>query len=536
MNKKILEALQTALQQLKIEYTEQIIVEKPNNKVNGDYSSNIAMRLAKQLHKNPMEIAETISQVIKEEYIENIKVEKPGFINFYLNKNYLLENILRINSDPMFGQLEPKQLKINVEFVSANPTGNLHVGHARGACYGDALCRILSASGYDVTREYYVNDGGNQINNLGISIKERYKEICGLESNLGDDCYHGQEIIDIAKDLYDKNGDALLNEEITYFCNIGIKILLEKIKSDLKELNVYFDIWSSEKQIRKNGMVEKALESLKEKGYTYENEGALWLKTTEYGDDKDRVLVKSDGTYTYFTPDIAYHLDKIERGYDKLIDILGADHHGYIPRLKAAVEMLGKKRENIEAEIVQMVRFVRGEEIVKFSKRTGNAITINELIEEVGKSAVRYFFVMRSLDTQMDFDIELAKKQSNENPVYYVEYAHARCCSILKEAEKKNIAISNKFNKINIESCYDLLTKLYDYEKIIETAANKRSPHILTNYIYELASIFHSYYSNQKVLTDDIELSEETLAIINATRITINKALGLLGIEAREKM
>ncbi len=536
MNKKLEDIIKTSLTKMDIEIPDEIIIEKPNNKLNGDYSTNIAMRLAKNLHKNPIEIAHSIADLINEEYIEEVKVEKPGFINFFLNKKYLLDNIKRINEDDKYGILPKKNIKVNVEYVSANPTGNLHVGHARGACFGDSLCRILSASGYDVTREYYVNDGGNQINNLGISIKERYKEKCGLDCNLTDDCYHGKEIIDIAEELYSEYSNELLDKDIEYFCNLGIEKLLSKIKEVLETLNVSFDIWTSEKTLRKNGMVEKALESLKEKGYTYEQDDALWLKTQEYGDDKDRVLVKSDGTYTYFTPDIAYHLDKIERGYDKLIDILGADHHGYVPRLKAAVQMLGKDKENIETEIVQMVRFVRGEEIVKFSKRTGNAITIEELIEEVGKSAVRYFFVMRSLDTQMDFDLELAKKNSNENPVYYVEYAHARCCSILKEAEKKQLTISTEFNKISVDSCNELLSKLYEYENVIESSAAKRSPHILTNYIYELSSIFHSYYASDKVITDDYELSKEKLAIINATRIIISKALMLLGIEAREKM
>ena len=536
MNNKLCTTIQTALHNLNIKTNQEIVVEKPNNKANGDYSTNIAMRLAKELKNNPFDIATTIAEKINETYIKEIKVEKPGFINFYLDEKYLLDNIIRINNDNNFGELEKKNEKINVEFVSANPTGLLHVGHARGACYGDALCRILSKAGYDVTREYYVNDGGNQINNLGISIKERYKEICGLDCNLGEDCYHGKEIIDIAKELYEQNQDRLLDKDIDYFCSIGVEKLLSKIKEDLKNINVTFDVWTSEKKIREKGMVERALEKLKNNNYTYEQDGALWLKTTSLYDDKDRVLIKSDGTYTYFTPDIAYHLDKIERGYDRLIDILGADHHGYVPRLKSAVEMLGKKANSIEAEIVQMVRFVRGEEIVKFSKRTGNAITIEELVDEVGKSAVRYFFVMRSLDTQMDFDLELAKKTSNENPVYYVEYAHARCASILSEASKKGLTISNKFNKINIESSSELLSKIYEFENTLLNAAEKRSPHILTNYVYELASIFHSYYAKEKIIDDDIELTQERLSIISACKKTISESLSLLGIEARERM
>lgn len=536
MNKKLIKLIKDALTKSDISTTEEVVIEKPNNKDNGDYSTNIAMRLSKELHKNPYDIAQTIASNISESYIKEVRVERPGFINFYLDNTYLLDNIKRINEDTQFGRLERNNTKINVEFVSANPTGLLHVGHARGACYGDALCRILDAAGYNVTREYYINDGGNQINNLGISIKERYKEICGLECNLGDDCYHGKEIIEIAKELYDEFKETLLDKDIQYFCNIGVKRMLSQIQEDLSNINVEFNVWSSEKEIRQKGTIERALDKLKEKNYTYEQDGALWLKTTSYYDDKDRVLIKSDGTYTYFTPDIAYHLDKIERGYDKLIDILGSDHHGYVPRLKSAVEMLGKSAENIEVEIVQMVRFINGDEIVKFSKRTGNAITLEELVEEVGKSAVRYFFVMRSLDTQMDFDLELAKKTSNENPVYYVEYAHARCSSILEEAKKQNLTPSNNFDNIDTKNSSELLSKIYEFENTIKQAAEKRSPHILTNYVYELSGLFHSYYAKEKIIDNDKNLTCQRLAIISAVKKTINVSLSLLGIEAREKM
>jgi arginyl-tRNA synthetase len=516
-----------------------ICIEKPKSNINGDYSTNIAMQLVKKLNSNPREIANNIINSIEDnEIINKVEIAGAGFINFYLNKKYLLENINNIIlSDENYGKSNiGNNKKVNVEYVSANPTGILHLGHARGASYGDSLCRILSFAGFDVTREYYINDAGNQINNLEISIKERYKGLCGKEEIMPEGGYYGKEIIDIAQGIYNEYKTTLLDSETNIFREKGLEILLNNIKKDLENFRVSFDIWSSEQSIYNAGKVEQALEKIRSLDKTYEQDGALWLKTSLYGDEKDRVLIKNDGSYTYFLPDIAYHLDKLNRGYDQLIDVLGADHHGYVPRIKAAIECLGYEKEKLDVEIIQMVRLVKGNEEIKMSKRTGNAITINDLVSEVGLDATRYFFAMRSLNTQMDFDMELATKKSNENPVYYVQYAHARICSILKEAENKNIAFSEKFDTINSETAYNVLNKLYDFDEVVATSALKREPHLITNYVHEVATLFHSYYAQEKILTDDIEYSSERLALVKAVKIIIKNALNLIGVEALEKM
>ena len=513
------------------------IIEVPNDKKNGDFSTNIAMELTKVLKKNPRLIAEElVTNIDKKDIIEKIEVAGPGFINFYLNKKYLLNGINNIlKEEDNYGRSNiGKNKSINIEYVSANPTGILHVGTARGASYGDNLSRIMSFAGYNVTREYYINDGGNQIHNLGESIKARYDNICGINTPMPQDGYHGNEIITIAKQIYDEFKDKKLNSEIEYFTNIGVTKLLNRIKQDLKEFRVEFDVWSSEKKIRESGKIEECLKILENQGNIYENEGALWLKTTKYGDDKDRVIVKNDKTYTYLTPDIAYHLDKLDRGYDKLIDVLGADHHGYVSRLKASIDALGYDKDKLEVKLLQMVKLIKDGEEIKMSKRTGKTITISELIEEVGINASRYFFANRSLDTQMNFDITLATKKSNENPVYYVEYAHARICSILNSI--KNIEQIEEYETIESNYAFELLNKVYEFKDVVESAAQKEMPNLITNYVYELATLFHSYYSHEKIISDDIRYTNERINLIKAVKITIKNALNLIGVEALEKM
>ena len=513
------------------------IVEIPNNKINGDYSTNVAMELAKKLHKNPREIAiDIVTNIKTDNIIEKIDIAGPGFINFYLKKEYLLNKINEvIKLDEEYGKSNiGNNKKINIEYVSANPTGVLHVGTARGASYGDALSRIMKFAGYDVTREYYINDGGNQINNLGLSIKARYDNICGLPLNMPIDGYYGEEIISIAQIIYDEYKDTKLNEDIEYFTEIGVTTLLNRIKKDLKDFRVEFDIWSSEKEIRKSGKIEQVLKKLEDMDNIYEQDDALWLKTTKYGDDKDRVIVKSDKTYTYLVPDIAYHLDKIDRGYDYLIDVFGADHHGYVPRLKASIEALGYDKDKLDVKLLQMVKLIRDNEEVKMSKRTGKTVTITELIEEVGLDVSRYFFATRSLDTQMVFDITLATKKSNENPVYYVEYAHARICSIINSVN--NLINVDKFETIESNYAIDLLKKVYEFKNVVETSATKQLPHLITNYVYELATLFHTYYAHEKIITEDIKYTSERIKLINAVKITIRNALNLIGVEALEKM
>lgn len=539
LKSKIKEIVYDTLKSMNIDIDfNDIVIEIPKTKENGDFSSNIALKLCKQLKTNPIELAQKIQSNINNELIEEVKVANPGFINFYLNKQIIFEGINEINKlEDNYGKSNiGNGEKINVEYVSANPTGILHLGTARGAAYGDSLCNILKFAGYDVTREYYINDAGNQIDNLGLSIKVRYKELCGINEELPENGYHGKEIIKIAEDIKKEYGESKLDEDIEFFKNLGLNILLDQIKKDLKQFRVEFDVWTSEKDIRNKGRITELLDILKKQDDTYEEDGALYFKTTKYGDDKDRVLIKSDGLYTYFTPDIAYHLDKIDRGYDKLIDVLGADHHGYISRLKASIKALGYDDNKLTVKILQLVRLLRDGEEVKMSKRTGKTVTITELIDEVGVDAARYFFALRSLDTQMDFDINLATKKSNENPMYYVQYAHARICSILREAKEKNIDFSENYKSSMTDNAYNLISKVYEFQNVVEDAATKREPHLITNYLYELATLFHSYYASEKILTDDLELTSEKLSIINSVKVTIKNALLLIGVEAKERM
>lgn len=514
---------------------EDIIIEIPKEKKHGDYSSNIAMQLTKKANKNPREIAEMMKENIQHDQIEKIEIAGPGFLNFFVKKDYLLQNINTIlEQNETYGKSKIGEgIKVNIEFVSANPTGSLHLGHARGASYGDSLSRILSFAGFDVTKEYYINDAGNQIHNLERSIIGRYEELCGRTSTLPEDGYHGKEIITIAQNLKLEYGINGIKPEVVK--QKGLEYLLENIKKDLAEFRVSFDVWSSEKSIYERGLVESAKNDLIKNGYTYNADGALWIKTTLFGDEKDRVIVKADGSNTYLLPDIAYHKEKFVRGYDQLIDVFGADHHGYIARLKASLEMLKEDPNKLEIAILQMVRLVRGQEEIKMSKRTGNAVTINELVEEVGLNATRYFFAQRSIDTQMDFDLELATKKSNDNPVYYVEYAHARICSILEDY-KNEIKPVVKYETIQSSYAMDLLAHIYEWKNIVELAAKKRAPHMITNYVYELATLFHSFYAHEKVLTEDFKYTNERIHLMKATAIVIKNALSLIGVEARNKM
>ena len=515
-----------------------IIIEIPSKKENGDYSTNIALTITKKLNKSPLEIAEQIvSNIPKNEIIEKIQIAPPGFINFYLKKEYLLNYInYIIEKKENYGKnnLENGK-KINIEFVSANPTGTLHIGHGRGATYGDNLARIMSTCGYDVTKEYYINDAGNQMNNLGISIKERYKELCGLDYQIPENGYYGEEIIELAKKIYNIYEDSKLNEETEFFKQEGLNTLMNRIKDDLDRYRVNFNVFTSEQSLYDKYLVDDTLNKLRYSDKCYLKDDALWLKTSDYGDEKDRVLIKNDGNYTYFTPDIAYHIDKINRGYDKIIDVLGADHHGYINRLKAALTILGKDSNILDIKILQMVRLIKDGEEIKLSKRTGKTISLIDLIDEIGVNATRYFFSSHSLDTAMDFNIDLALKESNENPVYYIEYANARICSVLKKYKEK-IKIIDKYNTLTSEYAYTILNKLTEYEDIVITACQKEEPHIIANYVYELASLFHTFYANEKIITDEIEATSERINLLLSIQIVINNALDLIGIIPREQM
>ncbi|WP_339198029.1 arginine--tRNA ligase [Aeribacillus sp. FSL k6-2211] len=527
----------------------EVILEVPKEKAHGDYSTNMAMQLARIAKKAPRAIAEEIVQHFDraKASIEKIDIAGPGFINFFMNNEYLTKLIPAIiQAGDKYGESNVGEgKKIQVEFVSANPTGDLHLGHARGAAFGDSLCNILEKAGYDVTREYYINDAGNQIHNLALSVEARYLEALGKEAEMPEDGYYGQDIMEIGKKIADEYGDSLLEkseeERLQFFRDLGLKYELEKIRKDLEEFRVSFDVWYSETSLYKSGKIDEALDMLRKNGHIYEQDGATWFRSTAFGDDKDRVLIKKDGSYTYLTPDIAYHKDKLDRGFDKLINIWGADHHGYIPRMKAAIQALGYDQNILEVEIMQMVSLFKNGEKVKMSKRTGKAVTMRELIEEVGLDAVRYFFAMRSGDSHMDFDLGLAVSESNENPVYYAQYAHARVCSILRQGNEQGLSYnaneSDLLNEIQSEKEIELLKKLGEFPGVVAEAAEKRIPHRITNYIFELASVLHSFYNAEKVLDASNEMkSKARLALMKATQITLKNALTLIGVSAPEKM
>ncbi len=533
------EELLKIIKEMGVEEEIDIFFDVPKDSAFGDYSTNISMRLAKTLRKSPIVIAnEIISKIDKEKNnLSKVEVAGAGFINFFIDLKFLSQIVLDINEkQDAFGNLTfGNNKKINIEYVSANPTGYLHIGHCRGAAYGDSLARIMKKAGYDVSREFYVNDAGNQIRNLGHSIFERYKELHGLECNLGDDGYYGKEIIAIAKMIKDEYRDSHLNDsDLEFFREYGTNYLLEGLKSDLKDFNVTFDTWFSEKSLYKNNAVHEILKYLEEKGYTYESEGAIWLRTTEYGDEKDRVLVKSDKTLTYLTPDIAYHANKLSRGFDHLIDVLGADHHGYINRLKAAIAFVGGDPNLIDVEILQMVRVLQDGEEVKMSKRSGKAITMRDLIDEAGTDALRFLFVSKSLSTHMDLDLDLAVRQSNDNPVYYAQYAYARICSLFRKCT--NYQFVNEFKNIDLEKTKKMIMCLIQYPTVIKEAAEKRIPHRISQYVLNLAATLHGYYNDEKILSDNQDEMNEKLTILNAVKIVLKNSLELLGVGVKEEM
>lgn len=526
----------------------EIVLETPREKVHGDYSTNAAMQLTRIAKQNPRQIAEKIVSHIRREqvYVERIEIAGPGFINFYMDKSFLhgvVKQVLQEDQD--YGRIKlGNNKKIQVEFVSANPTGSLHLGHARGAAFGDSLCNLLDFAGYEVTREYYINDAGNQIMNLARSIDARYKQALGHEAEMPEDGYYGEDIIGFAEQLVQQDGDKYLSwseeERLNFFRSYGLEQELAKIKRDLERFRVSFDVWTSETSIYESGEVEAVLQELHDRGQTYEAEGAVWLKTTPYGDDKDRVLVKNDGSYTYLTPDIAYHKNKYARGFDQMINIWGADHHGYVPRMKAAMEALGNDPNKLTVLITQMVSLYQGGEKVKMSKRTGKAVTMEDLMDEVGVDAIRYFFTMRGIDSHLDFDMDLAVSQSNDNPVYYVQYAHARICSIFRQAEEQGIRLlpleQIELSRLQSEAEFELLRKLGELPEEVREAAELYAPHRLIRYIYELASQFHSFYKAERIITDDSEQTQARLALVGCVRIVLRNVLRLIGVSAPERM
>ncbi len=522
---------------------DEVIIEIPKEKIHGDYSTNIAMRLAKTLHDSPKNIAtKLVSELNNSDYFDKVEIAGPGFINFFYKKVSLtsvLKEIL-INKENFGKQDIGHKEKIMVEYVSANPTGDLHLGHARGAAFGDALTRLLKFTNYDVLREYYVNDAGNQINVLAKSLFLRYKEALGNEINEDEIGYQGKDVKKLAKDIVRKEKDKYLkiseDEALNYFKDIGTELELNKIKKDLDLFRVGFDNYTSERSLYSSNKVANTLNKLKESGFTYENDGALWLKTTEFGDDKDRVLIKKDGSYTYLLPDLAYHKDKFDRGYNNLINLFGADHHGYIIRLKAGLKILGYNPDNLNILIIQMVRLIDNGVEVKMSKRTGNAVTIRELCEDVGVDAARYFFLSRPLDSQFDFDLGIARKHSNENPIFYIQYAGARMYSVLEKAKDYKIDIKDTYSLLTNEKEIELIKVLQEFKKVIKEASLTKEVNRLTSYAYKLASTFHSLYNDEKFINEDNELTLERLALVLASLEVLKNTLNLLGIEVKKVM
>lgn len=530
--------LNNCLKKLNIFENVNFVIEIPKDTSNGDYATNIAMQLARILKKNPRQIAQDIVDLFDQKVVNVSKIEiaGPGFINFFIDgqaMSNVIEKVLKENDN--FGCCNYGQnKKYDVEFVSANPTGDLHLGHARQAALGDSICNLLQAVGYQVTREYYVNDAGNQINNLAKSIYARYLQALGQEVSFPEDGYHGQDIIDYANILKETYQDQLINKPLKYFKTIGIKYELDKIVKDLERFRLKFDVFTHELMLYEKGWVDEVIPFLTSKNYTYTADGAIWFKTTEFGDDKDRVLKKSDGSYTYLVPDIAYHKYKLERGFDYLLNILGADHHGYIKRLEAAVVAMGYNKDQIEVIIHQMVRLIKDNQEVKMSKRTGKAYTLKDLCDEIGVDAARYLLVSKNPSTHMDIDLDIAVKQSNDNPIYYIQYAHARAKSIVNSYEGN---LDTTGSLLNSSKEIELLKHINEYEKVILDAAINKAPYRLTNYLYTLASLFHSFYNECKVVDkNNALLTAQRVALVKITSIVIKNGLKLIGVEAYDKM
>ena len=528
--------IEHALKELGVEFDiNQIVIENSKDPTHGDFASNIAMKSSRLFSKAPRDVAELIVSKLDLSNIEKIEIAGPGFINFFMKNDSIsdgVNKIITLGDD--FGRGEKKNKRINVEFVSANPTGDLHVGHARGAAIGDSISRILAFDGFDVTREYYINDAGSQIDHLGESLVERYKEILGLDFKLPDDGYHGVDVKIVAQRIYDEFGPDLLNRKdyFEFFKEKGMEFELDKIKEDLATFNIVFDVFSSEKAIRANGAIEKEIAYLGE--HVYEQDGALVLRTTDYLDDKDRVIKKSNGEYTYFMPDIIYHVNKLSRGFDQLIDVLGADHHGYINRMKSALMMHGYSKDALEVELIQMVRMMKDGEEFKLSKRTGNGYTLRELVMDAGVDAARYFFVMRNASGHLDFDLDLAVKQSSDNPVYYAQYAHARLCSVLAQASDIQI---NKKPELKMPSELDLAKALSNFPEVVKVASKERAPYKITNYIHEVAEKIHAFYTECRVIDrDNLEVTSSRLGLCLASKIVMKNALSLVGVSSPERM
>ncbi|HHV15026.1 MAG TPA: arginine--tRNA ligase [Gelria sp.] len=546
----IIEAIEACREEGRLDYQQlpDFVIEVPREKGHGDFACNIAMLLAREARMAPRKIAETIVTMINSKshfQIEKIEVAGPGFINIFLNNSWLYDiPVLIAELEDRYGYNPRLGQRVQVEFVSANPTGNLHMGNARGGAIGDTLANILDRAGYDVQREFYINDAGNQIEIFTDSLETRYLQLNGHDLPFPEDGYAGQDVVETVKRIIRHYGKQLLDmsseERRKILLDYALEEKVKYIRKTLENFGVNYEVWFSEKTLHKTGKIDEVVNYLQEKGYVYKEEDALWFKSTLFGDEKDEVIMRANGIPTYFAADIAYHKDKFERGFDWVINVWGADHHGHVARMKGAMEALGYDPDKLDILLMQLVRLYRGGNIVRMSKRTGTTVSLDELIEEVGRDAARYFFVMRSPDSHLDFDLELAKQQNQENPVYYVQYAHARICSIFRQAEAAGVRMSGIAeidpSLLQEEEELALLRKIADFPEEISVAARTMAPQRIARYVLELAGLFHSFYNHHRVLCQDQRLQNARLLLMHVTRITIKNSLKVLGVSSPERM
>ncbi|TCO66228.1 arginine--tRNA ligase [Caldanaerobacter subterraneus] len=547
----VLKALNEAKKEglLNFESIQDVEVEEPKEKQHGDLATNFAMVMAREAKMAPRKIAEIIASKMNTSgtFIEKVEVAGPGFINFFLNQNFLIETLKLIHKRGKdYGRVNlGKGKKVQVEFVSANPTGPMHMGNARGGAIGDVLASILDYAGYNVSREFYINDAGNQIEKFGYSLEARYLQLLGIDAEVPEGGYHGEDIIDRAKEFLEIHGDKYKDvpseERRKALIEYGLKKNIEKMKEDLALYGIEYDVWFSEQSLYDSGEVYKVIEELTEKGYTYEKDGALWFKMTLFGAEKDDVLVRSNGVPTYLASDIAYHKNKfVTRGFDWVINVWGADHHGHVAPMKGAMKALGIDPSRLDVVLMQLVKLIEGGQVVRMSKRTGKMITLRDLIEEVGKDAARFFFNMRSPDSPIEFDLDLAKQQTNENPVFYVQYAHARICSIIRQLEEMGVKIENiedvDLGLLKEEEEVDLIKKLAYFPEEITIAAKTLAPHRITRYVIDVASLFHSFYNSHRVKGAEENLMKARFALILAVKTVLKNALDILKVTAPERM
>ena len=533
---------------LELSVMSEIVVEKPKEEKFGDFSTSLAMGLTKYERKKPYEIAEILSRhlLCNEDNIASVKIAGPGFLNLTMKPSFFLKRLLKVAEQAdQYGSSNAGQgKKVLLEFVSANPTGPLHVGHGRGAAVGDMLGRLLNKAGYNVSTEYYINDVGNQINTLGRSTWSRYLELQDKGNAFPSDYYQGEYIKDIARDIYAQHGNEFLDKEeeqvLPFFREYARNSVLNGIKEDLANFGVIFDQWFSEKKLYDQQLVDAAVNWLRKEKHIYDKEGAVWLRSSAFNDEKDRVLIKRSGEKTYFCSDIAYHKNKIDRGFEWIVDLWGADHHGYVPRMKSALQAMGYDENVFKVMLVQFVSLKRGGEKVSMSTRSGEFETLADVIKEVGVDATRFFFLMRSSDTHLDFDLELAKKESPENPVFYIQYAHARICSIFRIATEQGIKLLDSvdidLSPLKNEEEFVMIKKILAFTEIVEKSAELFEVHRIAFYLQDLVGTFHRYYSRNRIVSEDKALSFARLFLMNCLRVTIRNGLSIMGVSAPERM